>query len=116
LNFTVLAKTPREIKSEVPAFVASLLQGLHLLFILLDSLQPPRGPEADFIKLANEAYELVSRAIISAKDSDALSLLFEGLDGLRLALTGPFMTNALVGGGGTDGFWKMIEVWSKDME
>ena len=45
-----------------------------------------------------------------------MSQLFEGLDELRLALAGPFMTNALVGGGGTDGFRKMIEVWSKDME
>ncbi|KAH0398994.1 hypothetical protein KCU89_g6666, partial [Aureobasidium melanogenum] len=67
----------------------------------------------------NEAYSLISRGIVSAEDLDAA--VTSG-PGLRWALTGPVVTNALGGGGGVEGFANRIDRlgpsirnWEEDM-
>ncbi|KAH0282347.1 3-hydroxyacyl-CoA dehyrogenase [Aureobasidium namibiae CBS 147.97] len=70
--------------------------------------------------LCTEAYSLVSRGIMSAKDLD---LCMTSSLGPRWALTGPLMSTAMGGGGGTDGFRHLLEhlgpaskVWLEDMK
>lgn len=67
----------------------------------------------------SEAYSLISRGIVSAEDLD---LAVTSGPGLRWAVTGPIVTNALGGGGGPDGFVNRIErlgpaiqSWEDDM-
>ena len=79
-----LGKKPIHIRREIPGFVANRLQAA----------------------INNEAYSLVSRGIVSAADLDAA--VTSG-PGLRWALTGPIITNALGGGGGSEGFDNRIE-------
>lgn len=79
-----IGKSPILLRHEVPGFVANRLQAA----------------------INNEAYSLVSRGIISAEDLD--TAVTSG-PGLRWALTGPFVTNSLGGGGGPDGFMQRIE-------
>ncbi|KAH0173040.1 putative hydroxyacyl-CoA dehydrogenase, partial [Aureobasidium melanogenum] len=93
-----LKKTPVLIKKEVPDFAANRLQAV----------------------LCSEAYSLVSRGIISAQDLD--NCVTNSL-GPRWALTGPLMSNAMGGGGGTDGFRHLLEhlgpaskVWLDDVK
>jgi len=74
-----LGKRPIHIHQEIPGFVANRLQAA----------------------INNEAYSLVSRGIVSAADLDAA--VTSG-PGLRWALTGPIITNALGGGGSSEGF------------
>ncbi|KAJ5296516.1 uncharacterized protein N7443_007409 [Penicillium atrosanguineum] len=69
-----LGKDPVVVKQEAPGFIANRLQAA----------------------LCAEAYSLISRGVISAEDLD--KTMTSGL-GLRWALTGPIMTNALGGGG-----------------
>lgn len=93
-----MGKSPIRLNIEVPGFLANRMQAAVLM----------------------EAYSLVSRGVASAQDVD--TAMTTGL-GLRWALTGPYMTNILGGGGGSDGFEKMltklgpaIASWAKDME
>ncbi|KJX97784.1 3-hydroxyacyl-CoA dehydrogenase like protein [Zymoseptoria brevis] len=72
------------VKQEIPGFVANRLQAA----------------------LLNEAYSLVSRGILSAEDLDAA--VTPSL-GPRWATVGPFMANAMGGGGGSDGFRHLLE-------
>jgi 3-hydroxyacyl-CoA dehydrogenase len=117
-----LNKSPVLVRQECPGFIANRLQAA----------------------ICNEAYSLVNQGIVSAEelgqlDSISVLLVFQislltwffdlkditvtaGL-GLRWALTGPFMTNVLGGGGGKTGFKNLIEhlgpgsqVWKKDMD
>ncbi|KAI2849950.1 hypothetical protein CBS11350_1863 [Aspergillus niger] len=92
-----LGKTPILLHHEVPGFVANRLQAA----------------------INSEAYSLISRGIVSAKDLD--TVMTSG-PGLRWALTGPFVTNSLGGGGGPNGFTQRIErlgpavrAWEEDM-
>ena len=92
-----LGKKPILIRQEIPGFVANRLQAA----------------------INNEAYSLVSRGIVSAEDLD--TAITSG-PGLRWALTGPFVTNALGGGGGPQGFTQRLErlgpgirAWEEDM-
>ncbi|KAI4724790.1 putative hydroxyacyl-CoA dehydrogenase [Aureobasidium sp. EXF-10728] len=94
-----LNKRPVVIKKEVPGFAANRLQAA----------------------LCSEAYSLVSRGILSAEDLDADACVTNSL-GPRYALTGPLMSNAMGGGGGTDGFRHLLEhlgpateTWLADM-
>lgn len=82
--YTSLGKRPILIRHEVPGFVVNRLQAA----------------------INNEAYSLVSRGIVSAEDLDAA--VTSG-PGLRWALSGPFVINALGGGGGPKGFSQRIE-------
>jgi len=93
-----LGKSPILVKQETPGFVANRLQAA----------------------LGGEAYSLVQRGIVSACDLDTAVTTDLGL---RWALTGPFMTNVLGGGGGKEGFRHLlehlgpaVEVWEADME
>lgn len=93
-----VGKSPIRVNIETPGFLANRIQAAVLM----------------------EAYSLVSRGVASAQDVD--TAMTTGL-GLRWALTGPYMTNILGGGGGADGFEKMvtklgpaIASWVKDME
>ncbi|GKZ38607.1 hypothetical protein AbraIFM66950_010916 [Aspergillus brasiliensis] len=79
-----LGKRPILLHQEVPAFVSNRLQAA----------------------INNEAYSLISRGIVSARDLD---LAVTQGPGLRWALTGPIATNALGGGGGPDGFVQRLE-------
>ncbi|WXC54126.1 hypothetical protein SNK03_000131 [Fusarium graminearum] len=79
-----LGKKPILLHQEVPGFVSNRLQAA----------------------INNEAYSLISRGIVSAKDLDMA--VTQG-PGLRWALTGPIATNALGGGGGPDGFAQRFE-------
>ncbi|KAH8651264.1 3-hydroxyacyl-CoA dehyrogenase [Xylariales sp. PMI_506] len=79
-----LGKRPILLQREVPGFVSNRLQAA----------------------INNEAYSLISRGIVSAADLD---LAVTSGPGLRWALTGPIATNALGGGGGSDGFTQRIE-------
>ncbi|CAF3498404.1 unnamed protein product [Fusarium graminearum] len=79
-----LGKKPILLHQEVPGFVSNRLQAA----------------------INNEAYSLISRGIVSAKDLD--TAVTQG-PGLRWALTGPIATNALGGGGGPDGFAQRFE-------
>ena len=92
-----LGKRPIHLHQEIPGFVANRLQAA----------------------INNEAYSLVSRGIVSAADLDAA--VTSG-PGLRWALTGPITTNALGGGGGSEGFDNRIDrlgpairSWEEDM-
>ncbi|KAL2840363.1 hypothetical protein BJX68DRAFT_271710 [Aspergillus pseudodeflectus] len=92
-----LGKRPILLRCEVPGFVANRLQAA----------------------INSEAYSLVSRGIVSAEDLD--TAVTSG-PGLRWALTGPFVTNSLGGGGGPNGFTQRIERlgpairgWEEDM-
>jgi 3-hydroxyacyl-CoA dehydrogenase len=92
-----LGKRPILLRHEVPGFVTNRLQAA----------------------INNEAYSLLSRGIVSAEDPDAA--VTSG-PGLRWALAGPVVTNALGGGGGPDGFMQRIErlgpsirCWEEDM-
>lgn len=82
--YKLLGKRPILLHREVPGFVANRLQAA----------------------INNEAYSLISRGIVSAEDLDAA--VTSG-PGLRWALTGPAVANALGGGGGPDGFLNRIE-------
>lgn len=79
-----LGKKPILLRHEIPGFVANRLQAA----------------------INNEAYSIISRGIVSAEDLD--TAVTSG-PGLRWALTGPFVTNSLGGGGGPDGFAQRIE-------
>lgn len=79
-----LGKRPIQLHKEIPGFVANRLQAA----------------------INNEAYSLISRGIVSAKDLDAA---VSSGPGLRWALTGPIAINALGGGGGPDGFGQRLE-------
>ncbi|RAH65002.1 uncharacterized protein BO66DRAFT_463274 [Aspergillus aculeatinus CBS 121060] len=79
-----LGKRPVLLHQEIPGFVANRLQAA----------------------INNEAYSLISRGVISAEDLD--TAVTSG-PGLRWALTGPIVTNALGGGGGSGGFAQRIE-------
>lgn len=92
-----LGKRPILLRHEVPGFIANRLQAA----------------------INNEAYSLISRGIVSAEDLD--TAVTSG-PGLRWALSGPIVTNALGGGGGPDGFTQRIErlgpsirSWEEDM-
>ncbi|KAL7946821.1 hypothetical protein V8C42DRAFT_364122 [Trichoderma barbatum] len=82
--YKFLGKRPILLRHEVPGFIANRLQAA----------------------INNEAYSLLSRGIVSAEDLDAA--VTSG-PGLRWALTGPIVTNALGGGGGPEGFKRRIE-------
>jgi 3-hydroxyacyl-CoA dehydrogenase len=82
--YKFLGKRPILLRHEVPGFIANRLQAA----------------------INNEAYSLLSRRIVSAEDLDAA--VTSG-PGLRWALTGPVVTNALGGGGGPKGFMQRIE-------
>ncbi|KAH0399447.1 putative hydroxyacyl-CoA dehydrogenase, partial [Aureobasidium melanogenum] len=79
-----LNKKPVVIKKEIPGFASNRLQAA----------------------ICSEAYSLVSRGILSAEDLD--TCVTNSL-GPRYALTGPLMSNAMGGGGGTDGFQHLLE-------
>ncbi|KLO93057.1 lambda-crystallin [Fusarium fujikuroi] len=79
-----IGKTPVVIKKEVPGFAANRLQAV----------------------LCNEVYSLVSNGVMSAKDVD--TCVTSSL-GPRWAVTGPLMSNAMGGGGGSDGFRHLLE-------
>ena len=98
-----LGQNPVLIKKEVPGFVANRLQTV----------------------LCNEAYSLISRGVVSAKDlgtwhsilkqaseSCPLTIVDDCVTnslGPRWATTGPLMANAMGGGGGAEGFKHLIE-------
>jgi len=79
-----LGKRPIQLRKEIPGFVANRLQAA----------------------INNEAYSLISRGIVSARDLDAA---VSSGPGLRWALTGPIAINTLGGGGGADGFGQRLE-------
>ncbi|KAG8355478.1 hypothetical protein FVEN_g6703 [Fusarium venenatum] len=79
-----LGKKPILLHQEVPGFVSNRLQAA----------------------INNEAYSLISRGVVSARDLDMA--VTQG-PGLRWALTGPIVTNALGGGGGPHGFAERFE-------
>jgi 3-hydroxyacyl-CoA dehydrogenase len=95
--YSSLGRKPVHIKQETPGFVANRLQAA----------------------VCNEAYSLVSRGIVSAEELDAC--MTSSL-GPRWAMVGPFMANAMGGGGGSDGFRHLMEhlgpamqSWTEDM-
>lgn len=118
--YNSLGRKAIHIKQEAPGFVANRLQAA----------------------LCNEAYSLVSRGIISAQElgksrlpSVQISMQFANAEylyldacvttslGPRWAIVGPFMANAMGGGGGSDGFRHLLEhlgpatkSWTKDMQ
>jgi 3-hydroxyacyl-CoA dehydrogenase len=79
-----LGKRPILVRQEAQGFVANRLQ----------------------VALLNEAHALVSRGVVSAADLDAA--VTTGI-GMRWALMGPLMINALSGGGGMQGFRHLVE-------
>ncbi|CAI9633049.1 unnamed protein product [Alternaria burnsii] len=96
--YTSVGRRPVHIKEEIPGFVANRLQAA----------------------LCNEAYSLVARGIVSAQDLDACVTTSLGP---RWAMVGPFLANAMGGGGGIEGFRHMIEhlgpasqTWLADMQ
>ena len=89
--FTRLGKHPVLLKQEAPGFAANRLQAA----------------------VCQESYSLVSRGILSAADLDACITTSLGP---RWALTGPFMSNAMGGGGGRGGFKRMLEHLGPAME
>lgn len=95
--YKALGKKPILLRHEVPGFVANRLQAA----------------------INNEAYSLLSRGIVSAPDLD--TAVSSG-PGIRWATTGPIVTNAFGGGGGSEGFVQRIERlgpsiqrWEEDM-
>ncbi|KAJ5168042.1 uncharacterized protein N7482_003636 [Penicillium canariense] len=93
--YKFLGKSPVLVKKETPGFIANRLQAA----------------------LCKEAYSLVERGIISASDLD--TTVTSGV-GLRWALTGPFMTNTLGGGGSfkhfMDHLGPALQSWDGDMQ
>jgi 3-hydroxyacyl-CoA dehydrogenase len=112
-----VGRSPVLIRQETPGFAVNRLQ----------------------MALCAEAYSLVSRGIMSAEDLGKTALFFfivvaltQGLNsdtcittslGPRWAITGPFQSNALGGGGGGEGFKHFIDHigsagqgWLKDMQ
>ncbi|KAL4966331.1 3-hydroxyacyl-CoA dehydrogenase [Aspergillus stella-maris] len=93
--YKTLGKDPVLVKQETPGFIANRLQAA----------------------VCAEAYSLVSRGIVSAEDLDRT--MTSGL-GLRWALTGPIMTNALGGGGDfghfMDHLGPALKGWLDDMQ
>jgi 3-hydroxyacyl-CoA dehydrogenase len=115
-----IGRRPFHIKQEIPGSVANRLQAA----------------------LCNEAYSLVARGVLSAQDlgeaihSSALYATFifvfwpHDADacittslGPRWAMVGPFLANAMGGGGGSEGFQHLLEhlgpanrVWVEDMQ
>lgn len=92
-----LGKVPVLINDEVPGFVANRLQAA----------------------VNNEAYSLVSRGVVSARDMDTIMTTGPGL---RWAIHGPIVTNTLGGGGGKNGFAQRLErlghgirAWEEDI-
>lgn len=95
--YNSVGKRPIVVKQETPGFVANRLQAA----------------------LVNEAYSLVSRGVLSAEDLDAAVTTSLGP---RWAVVGPFLANAMGGGGGSDGFRHLLEhlgpasqKWVEDM-
>ncbi|KAK9441892.1 NAD(P)-binding domain protein [Metarhizium brunneum] len=93
-----LGRKPVLIRQEIPGFAANRLQAA----------------------VCNEAYSLVSRGVLSAQDLD--TCVTSSL-GPRWAVTGPLLSNAMGGGGGTDGFKHFLEhlgpatrSWMDDMQ
>ncbi|KJZ70233.1 hypothetical protein HIM_10381 [Hirsutella minnesotensis 3608] len=82
--YTPLGRNPIHIRQEVPGFVANRLQAA----------------------VCSEAYGIVSRGIVSAKDLDAC--MTPSL-GPRWAVTGPLMANAMASGGGSDSFGRSLQ-------
>ncbi|KFG80591.1 hypothetical protein MANI_017583 [Metarhizium anisopliae] len=113
-----LGRKPVLIRQEIPGFAANRLQAA----------------------VCNEAYSLVSRGVLSAQDLGestcawttylCICLLTREPDtcvtsslGPRWAVTGPLLSNAMGGGGGTDGFRHFLEhlgpatrSWMDDMQ
>ena len=92
-----LGKKPIVLRQETPGFVANRLQAA----------------------INKEAYSLITRGVVSAEDLD--SAVRSG-PGLRWAVSGPIVTNALGGGGGPGGFdnrldrlGAAIQGWEQDM-
>lgn len=95
--YNSIGKKPILIKHETPGFVANRLQAA----------------------INSEAYSLISSGIVSAEDLD--TAVTSG-PGLRWAISGPIVTNALGGGGGPGGFTNRLERlgpairgWEQDM-
>ena len=95
--YSSLGKRPILLKQEVPGFVANRLQAA----------------------INSEAYSLISRGVVSAEDLDTAVSMGPGL---RWAVTGPILINALGGGGGAEGFANRfdrlgpaIRGWEEDM-
>jgi len=72
------------------------------------------------LALINEAYSLLLNNVVSAKDLDRV---MTNALGLRWALGGPVVSIALGGGGGPEGFRKMLDhigpaavAWREDMD
>ncbi|BCR83082.1 uncharacterized protein ACHE_10484S [Aspergillus chevalieri] len=90
-----LGKDPVLVKQETPGFIANRLQAA----------------------VCNEAYSLVGRGVISAEDLD--KTMTSGL-GLRWAVNGPLMTNALGGGRSfrhfIDHIGPAVKSWGDDMK
>lgn len=93
-----LGKRPILLSKEVPGFVANRLQAA----------------------MNAEAYSLINRGIVSAEDLDTA---VQWGPGLRWALSGPILINALGGGGNADGFSNRLErlgpsirSWENDMQ
>ncbi|KAL4929866.1 uncharacterized protein BDV17DRAFT_290222 [Aspergillus undulatus] len=90
-----LGKDPVVVKQETPGFIANRLQAA----------------------VCAEAYSLISRGVISAEDLDRT--MTSGL-GLRWALSGPVITNALGGGGDfghfMDHLGPALKGWLDDMQ
>ncbi|KAE8155327.1 hypothetical protein BDV25DRAFT_167735 [Aspergillus avenaceus] len=90
-----IGKKPALIEKETPGFVVNRLQAAVLM----------------------EAYSLVSRGVISAADLD--TAMTSSL-GLRWALNGPFLLNALAGGGSFQHFIEhlgpALKSWHDDMQ
>ncbi|KFY44585.1 hypothetical protein V495_03378 [Pseudogymnoascus sp. VKM F-4514 (FW-929)] len=93
-----VGRSPVLIRQETPGFAVNRLQ----------------------MALCAEAYSLVSRGIMSAEDLDTCMTTSLGP---RWAITGPFQSNALGGGGGGEGFKHFIDHigsagqgWLKDMQ
>lgn len=81
---TTLTRRPILLHKEVPGHIGNRLQSA----------------------LCHEAWSLVARGVVSAQDLDACVTTSLGL---RWALTGPLLTNALGGGGGSEGFSKFMK-------
>ncbi|KID95290.1 NAD(P)-binding domain protein, partial [Metarhizium majus ARSEF 297] len=97
-----LGRNPVLIRQEIPGFAANRLQAA----------------------VCNEAYSLVSRGVISAQHlGESTYTCVTSSLGPRWAVTGPLLSNAMGGGGGTDGFKHFLEHlgpatrrWMDDMQ
>nr|POE94217.1 l-carnitine dehydrogenase [Quercus suber] len=81
--YTLLGKKPIVLKQEIPGFVANRLQAA----------------------ITAEAFSLVHRGILTAEDLDACMTTSLGP---RYALSGPFMSNVMGGGGSKTGFKHLV--------